>query len=151
MRGRRLAQVKADDARREGQQRPIVGELAAERVDQRHRLFAHAMHQARDAERGAALEDHRIEQLIDHAIVNDVHALEAADRFEVNVVVEHQKIAALHQGHAHAPGQEAVFGVERVARPRREHDDERLAERKIRRFPQGFEDGGRRFRDRRNR
>ena len=153
---RRLAGVEADDLVGVGQERAVVGQPCAEPVDQGHGFLAQTMDQPRYAQQRAALEDQGVEQPVGDAVEHDVDALQAGDRLQVEAIVQHEQVPALDERHAHAPGQEAVLGVERVQRPRREQDDGGFRPRRLvavgrvvgevgGRLAQGFQQQGRRL------
>ncbi len=73
------------------------------------------MHQPRHAEIGVAAEDHRVQPLVGDTRVNDLHFLQAGNGFEIDRIVQHQQVAALHERDTHAAREEAVLGVHRAA------------------------------------
>ena len=120
---RALAEVVADDLLRERQQGAVVGELGTDAVDDGHAFFADAMHEPRHAEDGIAAENHGVEPAVRKARVDDIDLVQAGDGFEVDLVVEDEEVAALHERDAHAAAEEAVLRIRGAERPGREEDD----------------------------
>ena len=143
----RLAEVKADDAGAERQHGAVVGQAAADGIDQRHLAAAHALHEAGHAEQGVALEDHRIEPRIPESHVEHMDALEAGDRLEIKFVVEHEEVTSLHQGDTRAAGQKAVLGISRGRRAAGEQSNHRIIDTLGSERAECFEQTGRRVGD----
>ncbi len=61
------------------------------------------------------MEDHRIEPLVGDAVVDDLHLFQTGNGLEIDGVIQHEQVAALHERDAHAPGEKAVFGIHRAA------------------------------------
>ena len=121
-----LTEVVADDPGGERQQGAVVGELRADGVHHRDALLADAVHKPRNSDHRVAAERHRVEPAIREARVNHIHLVEAGDGFEIDLVVEDEEVAALHERNAHAAPEEAVLGVGGTARAGCEQDDHRI-------------------------
>ena len=140
----RLPEVKADDAGAEREDGAVVGQAAADGVDQRHFTAAHALHETGDAEQGVALEDHRIEPGIPESHIKHMNAFEAGDRLEIKFVVEHKEVTPLDQRDTGAAGKKAVLGISRGRRAAGEQGDDRIVDALGSKSAECFEQTGRR-------
>ncbi len=121
-----LAEVVLDERRHVGVDRLVVGHAGARRVGDGHVALAVDVHETRHPEQAGALERQRVEEILVHAAVDDVHALAAAGGPHVEVAVFHDEVAPFHQEHAHLAGEERVLEVGGVVDAGREHDRDRI-------------------------
>ena len=120
---RLLGQVEADDRRNVRVERLVVGEPGADGVGNRDVAGAIGVQQPGDAQVRVGSKRERIEKVVVHAPVDDVHAPQPGRRPHVDDVVVHQQIASLDERHAHLAREKRVLEVRRVADARREHHE----------------------------
>ena len=106
------------------------------------------MHEARHADFRRAVEGKRIEKTLRDTRENRMDALESGNGLEINVIVEHEHVAALHQWDAHAAREKPVLRVKLVRRAGREENDQRLGTADVGRAAKRFEQCHRGVRDR---
>ena len=121
-----FVEVVADDARHIGVERLVVGQAGAEGVGHRDVAGAIRVEQPGTAQRRVGAEDQRIAEVVVHAAVDHVHALEAVGGAHVDNVVVGDQVAALDQVDAHLPREVGVLEVGGVEDSRREQHDIRL-------------------------
>ena len=125
---RLLGQVEADDRGNVRVQRLVVGEAGADRVGNRHVAGAIRVQQARHAQVRIGPERQRIEEVVVHAAVDDVHAAQAGGRPHVDDVVVDEQVAAFDERDAHLAREKRVLEIRGVADARREHDEGRVGD-----------------------
>ena len=84
---------------------------------------AHRLQQAGHAQRGVGTHFQRVEPVVVHAFEQAVHGLQALQRFEVELLVTHGQVVALHQAQAQITGQIGVLKIGFVVRAGREQRD----------------------------
>ena len=106
---RSFTKVVANDLGGEGEERPIVRYLRANRIDHGHALPADAVGQTGNSQIGIAAKDHWIQPLVGYPRVDDVHLAQAGDGFEINLIIQNEEIAALDERDAHSAGEKAML------------------------------------------
>ena len=81
------------------------------------------LNESGDAEGGVAAEFEGVAEVIILAAEDDVDLLEAAERFQENVVVADGEVGAFHECEAQVAGEVGVFEIGFVERPGGEEDD----------------------------
>src|SRR6266478_7274100 len=109
-----FAQVVADDRRHVGVDRLVIGDARSHRVGQRYAAGAICIEQSRYSETGISPEAERIEKIVVHSPIDNIHALESGGGAHVDDVVVHQEIPAFDQLDAHLLRQKGVFKVCRI-------------------------------------
>ena len=112
-------------AGRKPSQRPGLEHAAAERVGDDHVAGARGLEQAGDAERRIAAQFERIAVVVVEAAQDRVHALQAAQRLEVDGVAAHGQVLPLDEREAEVAREIGVLEIGLVVRPRRQQDGER--------------------------
>ena len=128
-----LAQVKTDRLRHVGVDRLVVGDAGAHRVGERDVAQLIGAQQTGDAEGGVGAEGQRVEEVVVDAAIDHVDALEALGGAHVDEIVAHDQVAPLHQLDAELVGQERVLVIGRVELAGRQHHDDRVGPRALRR------------------
>jgi hypothetical protein len=123
---RLLGQVEADDRRQIGVYRFVVGNPGADRVHDADVAGAIRIEQAGHAEMRIGSECQRIQEVVVHPAIDDVHAPQAGRRAHVDDRVVDQQVAPFDQRDAHLAGEERVLEIRRVADPRGQHHDRRI-------------------------
>ena len=111
---------------RNGRKSRRLENAGAERVGDRDVALADRLQQTRHAEIGAGKELQRIAVIVVHAAQDHVHALQAADRLQIDLRVADGEIVALHQRIAEISRQEGMLEVGFVVRAGRQQDDARI-------------------------
>ena len=104
----------------------VVGDAVAHGVGQRHISRAVGAHQAGNAQDGIRAEGERVQELVIHAPVDHIDALQAVNGFHVNDAAIHDQVAAFDQFDAHLLREEAVLEVGAVVNAGRQQDDLRV-------------------------
>ena len=130
----------------ETEQAAVVGQLTPDAVDQRDAPFAQTMNESRYAAPRVAPQHQRIKRGVGHAIVNHIDFFQSIHRLQIDVIVEHEQVAALHERDANSPREETVGRVNRALHPRRQQHHRRLGARGRRGGPERFHDRQRRLR-----
>src|ERR1035438_4018835 len=123
---RLLAKVVADHARHIGVDGLVIGEAGAEGVGYGDIAGSISVEQSAAAKGRIGAEDQRVAEVVVHAAVNHVHALEPVSGAHVDDVVVGYQVAAFHQVDAHLPGEIGVLEVCRVEDAWSEQHDIRL-------------------------
>ena len=104
----------------------VVRQSGAERIRHRHVAGAIGIEQSRATQRRVGAKDQRIAEVVVHAPVDHVDALQPVGGAHVDDVVVRHQVAALHQVDAHLARQIGVLKVRGVEDARREQHDIRL-------------------------
>ena len=126
---RLFGQVELDDRRDVRVERLVVGQPGADRVGERHVAGAIGVQQPGDAQVRVGPERQRIEEVVVHAPVDDVDALQPRRRPHVDDVVVDEQVAAFDERDAHLAREKRVLEVGGVADARRQHDERRIRRR----------------------
>ena len=111
------------ESRQKRHERRALQEAAAERVGDGHVARAHRFNEAGHAQDGIIAQFERVAKIIVHAAQNHVHPIEAAQRFQEDVVVAHQEVGSLDQHVAQVAGEIRLLEIRFVVRAGREHHD----------------------------
>jgi hypothetical protein len=101
----------------------VVGHAVTGSVGKRDVAGTVGAHQAGHAEHRVRAETEWIEEIVIHAAVDYVDALEAVDRFHVDDYAVDDKVATFDEFDAHLLGEEAVFEIGAVVDAGSEKDD----------------------------
>ena len=134
-----LVQVVADHVRYIGIHALVVGDTGTRRVGEGHIAQLVGVQQTRNAEQGVLAERQRIEKVVVHAPVDDIHAPQSPGGSHVDKSVVHHEIAALHQFGPDLVGKKHVFVEGRVVHARREEHHAGIGSSIGRELAQGFE------------
>ena len=115
---RLLAQVVADEVGDLRVQRLVVGYPVAHGVGQGDVAGPGGVEDPGATEQRTRLELERVQELVVHAPVYDVHPLLARSRAHVDDPVATYEVTPFDQGHAHLAGQEGMFEIGRIVDPR---------------------------------
>ena len=96
------------------------------RVGDGHVARAVSPHQPRHAEAGVGPENLGVEEVVVNPTVDHVHPLQPVGGAHENAIVQHRKVAALHELNPHLLREERVLEVGRVEHPRRQHHRQRV-------------------------
>ena len=121
-----LPQHRLGQRRHKAQQRAGLQKARARRVGHQHIACAHRLQQARHSQSGIGAQLQRVQPGVVHALEQPVHPLQALQGFEVELLLAHQQVAALHQRQAQVARQVGVFKIGFVVRARREQGDVRV-------------------------
>ena len=116
-----LGEVEADDRGDVRIERIVVGEARADRVGYRDVTGAVRVQETRNAQVGIGSECQRIQEVVVHAAVDDVHTAQAGGRPHVHDVVVDEQIPAFDQCDAHFAREKGMFEIGGVADAGREH------------------------------
>jgi len=114
-------QVKTDHLGDKGVHRLVIRHPGADRVGQHHIARTIGGKQAGDAEHGVRIEGQRVEKRIVEAAIDHVHGLGAVGGTHENAIIAHEQVGALHQFHAHFPGEESMLKERTVETPGGQH------------------------------
>ena len=120
---RLLAEVVADDRRRVGEDRLVVGDAGADAVGDRDVAGADRRGQPGDAEQRIGAEHDRVDEVVVDPPVEDVDLLEAVHRLHEELVIDADQIVALDQLDAHLLREEDVLEEGRVVEAGRQERD----------------------------
>ena len=109
-----------------GVDRLVVGQAGAKGIGHRHVAGAIGIEEPRAAQRRIGAKDQRIAEVVVHAAIDHVHALQPVGRAHVDDVVVRHQVAALDQIDAHLPREIGVLEVGGVEDSRRQQHDIRL-------------------------
>jgi hypothetical protein len=137
---RLFVQVETDERRHVGVDELVVGDAVADPVRDDDVAGARTVHQSRDADDGVREELQRIEPLVVHAAVDHVDRSFAVRGAHVRVVRSTEQVSALDEFDAHHAREQHVFEVGGVVHAGAEHDDDRVADVRWRRFAQRREE-----------
>ena len=104
------------------------------------------MDEPRNAEHRVATENHGVEPAVGKSRVDDIHLAQAGDGFEIDLVIEHEQIAALHERNTHATAKKAMLGIGWAQRSGRQEHDHGIGQRGVR--AEHFQDAGGNIRNR---
>ena len=116
-----LPQVEADHVRHIRVDRLVVGNPGAHRIADGDVAGAVGIHQARTAQRRIGAEHLGVQEVIVHAAIDHVHALQTARGAHVHHPVAHHQVLALDQLHPHLLRQEGMLEIGAVVHARRQH------------------------------
>ena len=114
----------------------VVRHARARRVGDGDAAGAIDVHDPGHAEDRVGAEVQGVEEVVVDPLVDHVHASLAVGGAHVHLVGAGDQVTALHELHAHHPGQQRVLEVRRVVDARGEHDDDGILDVGWRRFPQ---------------
>ena len=121
-----FVQVILDHLRHIGVDRLVVGQARPKCV--RHGTIAGAVgiEKPRAAQRRIRAKDQRIAEVIIHATINYIHALQPVGGAHINDIVVRYQVAALYKINPHLPRKISMLKVSRVKDTRRQQNDIRL-------------------------
>ena len=115
-----LPQQVARQGRHKAQQRVRLQKARARRVGHQHIATAHGLQQAGHAQGGVCAQLQRVQPVVVNPLQKPVHRLQALQGFEVQLLVAHRQVVALHQAQAQVARQVSVFEIGFVVRSGRE-------------------------------
>src|SRR5208283_1422219 len=120
-------QVIANQSGDIGVNRFVVGDAGSRSISQRDVAGAVGAHESGHAQCGVGTEGKRVKEVVIHAAVNDVDALEAVDGLHVNHDAIDDQVASFDQFDAHLLRQKAVLEIRAVVNAGSEQHDLRFA------------------------
>ena len=121
-----LAEQRAAHARQERHERRRLHDARAERVRDGDVALAHGLQQPGHAQRRVGAQLERVAEVVVEPAQDDVDAVQAAQRLQVDAALAHGEVGALDEHVPEVLREERLLEVRRVVRPRRQQHDARV-------------------------
>ena len=112
----RLAQQGFGQCRHEAQQRVGFQKTRARCVGHQDVAAAHRLQQARHTQGGFCAQLQRVQPVVVHTFEQAVHRLQTLQGFEVQLLIAHRQVVALHQAQTQIAGEVSMLKISFVVR-----------------------------------